>query len=200
MKGQRIGYIRVSTDVQNVDRQLEGIDIDRKFIDVASGKNKDRPAFQEMIRYIREGDLLIVHSLDRLGRNMVDILNIVESFIEKGIGIQFVKDNMSFSKQPTAVEKLILQTMASFAEFERNILKERQREGIEIAKAKGLYKGRRRALKLDQVIELNKKVEMGIPKARVAREFGISVVTLYEYLKDYRFQDSLDIKRKEAAA
>jgi len=183
-KVQRIGYVRVSAADQNTERQLEGVELDRIFTDKASGKDVKRPQLQAALDYLREGDSLHVHSLDRLARNAEDLLRIVRELTERGVSVEFVKNKMTFAggtADPMA--KLMLTMLAGFAAFERDLIRERQREGIAIAKANGAYKGRKKALKPDEANELRKQAYAGIPKADLARAFGISRETVYQYLR-----------------
>ena len=180
--GKTIGYIRVSTIDQNTDRQLDGIKCDRTFIDKVSGKDTNRPALQELLSFIREDDTLLVHSQDRLARNLVDLRNIVNDLVTKGITVKFIKENLTFTNQDDPIAIMMLSQLGGFAEFERTWSKIRQREGIELAKAKGIYKGRTPKLSQEQIIELNNKINLGIPKAKIAKEFGVSRYTLYKYL------------------
>lgn len=184
MKTQRIGYIRVSTIEQNEARQLEGVQVDRQFIDKASGKDTNRPQLQEAIKYVRDGDTLIVHSMDRLARNVEDMLRLVRELNDKGVSVQFMKENMTFTAGSNDPRSMLMFTMLSaFAQFERSIIKERQLEGIAIAKAKGVYQGGKPKLKPEQTAKLIEMVNSGIPKAKVARHFKITRETLYSYLR-----------------
>ena len=184
MTGQRVGYVRVSSIDQNPDRQLEGVMVDKKFVECASGKDTNRPQFAEMMRYIREGDTLIVHSMDRLARNLDDLRRTIQSLIKRSISVEFVHENLKFTGEASPIAVLMLSIMGSFAEFERGIIRERQREGIELAKKRGAYKGRRRSLTNDEMLKVKEKIEFGVSKARVAREFGVSTVTIYQYLRE----------------
>lgn len=184
MKGQKIGYKRVSTVDQNAERQLEGIELDRVFSEQASGKDTNRPQLQACMAYLREGDALLIHSMDRLARNVEDMLRIVRELNNKGVTVQFMKENMVFAAHSEDPRSVLMMTMlTAFAQFERSLIRERQREGIAIAKAKGKYKGRKPALSADQVLTMKERVESGVAKAKVAREFKISRETLYQYLK-----------------
>jgi DNA invertase Pin-like site-specific DNA recombinase len=141
MSGKKIGYIRVSSFEQNPERQLEGIIVDKKFIDKVSGKNTARPQLESMIDYAREGDTIIVHSMDRLARNLDDLRKLVVQLTNKKIRIEFVKEALTFTGEDSPISKLILSVMGAFAEFERALIKERQTEGIALAKKNGAYKG-----------------------------------------------------------
>lgn len=183
MPGERVGYIRVSSADQNIERQLENIPLDRVFTDKASGKNANRPELEALMRFIREGDIVIVHSLDRLARNLDDLRKIVHTLTEKGIQIQFIKENLTFTGEDSPMANLLLSVMGAFAEFERELIRERQREGIAIAKQRGAYKGRKKFLSDNQVLEMKAAVLSGKKKSTVARKFGISRETLYQYLR-----------------
>jgi DNA invertase Pin-like site-specific DNA recombinase len=151
MKGQRVGYKRVSSIDQNPERQLEGVTVDRTFTDKVSGKNADRPQLQEMLAYIREGDTVVVHSLDRLARNLVDLHHIVKTITDKKAAVTFVSENLTFTGDDSPLSVLLLQVLGAFAQFQRIIIREAQREGIAIAKRKGVYKGRKKALTPEDV-------------------------------------------------
>ena len=177
--GKRVGYIRVSTLDQNTERQLEGVTLDKAFTDKASGKDTRRPELQRALEYLREGDTLVVHSMDRLARNLDDLRKIVMGLTRKGVAVEFSKERLTFTGEDSPMSLLMLSVMGAFAEFERALLKERQREGIALAKRKGLYKGRKPSLTEERVRELRKRVASGEKKAVLAREFNISRQTLY---------------------
>jgi DNA invertase Pin-like site-specific DNA recombinase len=181
--GQRIGYIRVSSFDQNSERQLENRELDRSFIDKASGKDAKRPQLAALTAFVRTGDIVIVHSMDRLARNLDDLRHIVQTLTRRGIRIEFVKEQLTFTGEDSPMANLMLSVMGAFAEFERALLRERQREGIALAKQHGLYRGRKRALSDAQIANLRKRLASGEKKAVVAREFGISRETLYQYLR-----------------
>ena len=183
MIGQKIGYIRVSSVEQNTERQLDGLAMDRTFTDKVSGKSTDRPQLQEMLRFVRGGDHLFVHSMDRLARNLIDLRQMVQNLTNRGVKVTFVKESLTFNGDDAAMSVLLLSVMGAVAEFERSILRERQAEGIRIAKVKGVYKGRKASLTIDQAEEVRQKVAAGIPKAKVAREYKCSRETLYKYLR-----------------
>lgn len=182
-KGQRVGYIRVSSYDQSADRQLDGIELDRVFTDRASGKDTERPQLQALLAYAREGDTLVVHSMDRLARNVDDLRRIVQSQTQRGIHVRFEKENLSFTGESSPIADLMLSVLGAVAQFERDLIRERQREGIALAKLRGAYRGRRRALPPDKILELRQRVAAGEKKATVAREAGISRETLYQYLR-----------------
>lgn len=183
MAGERIGYIRVSSLEQNTDRQLDGLELDNIFTDKVSGKSTDRPALQEMLRHLRKGDQLFVHSMDRLARNLIDLRQMVAELTAKGVRVQFMKEGLTFTGDDAPMSMLMLSIMGAVAEFERSIIRERQAEGIKIAKTKGVYKGRKASLTYDQVEEVRLKVAAGVPKAKIAREYKCNRETLYRYLR-----------------
>lgn len=185
MKGQLVGYIRVSSVDQNTERQLEGVQLDKVFTDKASGKDTNRPQLQAAMEWVRAGDTLIVHSMDRLARNVEDMLRLVRVMNDKGVTVQFVKENMNFAAgkdDPRA--NLMFAMLGAFAQFERSLIKERQREGIELAKAKGVYKGKQPKLSAEQLTRLRHSIEQGVPKSQVARNFSISRETVYRILRE----------------
>jgi len=182
MKGQRVGYIRVSSLDQNTARQLSDVDLDKVFEDKVSGKSVERPQLKAMLDFVREGDTIVIHSLDRLARNLDDLRRLVNDLTGRGVRVQFIKENLIFSGDDSSMSKLLLSIMGAFAEFERSLTLERQREGISIAKAKGAYKGRKKALSKEQIEELKRRVESGEKKSHVAESFKISRFTLYKYL------------------
>lgn len=183
--GQRVGYVRVSTLDQRTDRQLEGIELDRRFADKASGKDAQRPQLQAALEYLREGDTLIVHSMDRLARNVRDLLSIVEALTGRGVSVEFVSNNLRFTGDgDSPMSRLMLTVLGAVAEFERALILERQREGIALAKARGVYRGRRPSLSEEQTQELVRRAEAGEAVATLAREFGISRETAYQRIRN----------------
>lgn len=191
MKGQRIGYIRVSSLEQNSARQLEGVQVDRTYEDRVSAKDLQRPNLQAMLTYVRENDVVVVHSMDRLARNLDDLRHLVKMLTQKGVAVQFVKENLTFSGEDTPMANLMLSVMGAFAEFERSLSKERQREGVALAKARGAYKGRKKLLSGEKVEALRKRAsDRTETKAQLARDFGISRETLYQYLRTEGQQSS----------
>lgn len=182
-KGQRVGYARVSTIDQNADRQWEVLDCDRIFTDRVSGKSIDRPALQELIAYVRQGDTLVVSSMDRLARNLDDLRKLVQQLTARGVQVEFIKENLTFTGQDSSMAHLMLSILGAVAQFERDLIRERQREGIALAKTRGVYRGRKQALSDEQVSLLQHRVQTGEKKATLAREFGISRETLYQSLR-----------------
>jgi len=183
MKGQRIGYVRVSSFDQNPERQLEQVQVDRVFTDKASGKDTHRPQLDAVLAFARDEDTVVVHSMDRLARNLDDLRKIVQSLTKRGVRIEFVKEHLTFTGEDSPIANLMLSVMGAFAEFERALIRERQREGIALAKQRGVYRGRKKSLIPEQVAQLRQRVQAGEQKSQLAREFGISRETVYQYLR-----------------
>ncbi len=185
MTSQRIGYIRVSSLDQSSERQLDGVELDKVFTDKASGKDMNRPQLQAALSHVRAGDALIVHSMDRLARNVEDMLRLVREMNGRGVSVEFIKENMNFTAGSDDPRSTLMFTMLSaFAQFERSLIRERQREGIAIAKAKGtVYKGRKPALNAERVTQLREQAATGANRSKLAKEFGISRETLYQYIR-----------------
>lgn len=178
-----MAYIRVSGLDQNADRQLEGIVVDRMFTERVSGKDVHRPQLAAMLSFVRDGDTVVVHSMDRLARNLDDLRRVVRELNAKGVRVQFVTEQLTFTGEDTAMANLLLSVMGAFAEFERALIRERQREGIALAKKRGVYRGRRRSLSEEQAARLRQRAREGVPKTTLARELGISRETVYQYLR-----------------
>ena len=190
MTGKDIGYIRVSTHDQNTARQLDGVHLDKVFEEHASGKNAERPALQACMEYVRDGDVLHVHSIDRLARNLRDLLTIVTELQKQKVALKFHKENLTFAggndaSQGDAFQELQLHIIAAVAQFERALILERQREGIAIAKKAGKYRnvGRKPILSDEQISELRIKLTNGGKVAILAREYGVSRQTIYSWLR-----------------
>ena len=173
----KIGYTRVSTLDQSTDRQELG-DI-RIFEDKASGKSTDRPALKEMLAYIREGDEVVVYSIDRLARNLRDLEDIIKEVNSKGASVTFMTERLTFSGSDDAMSTLMLQMMGAFSQFERSMIRKRQAEGIAAAKAKGKdspYKGRRQSIDRKVVMKM---LNAGEGMTAVARALGVSRQSIY---------------------
>jgi DNA invertase Pin-like site-specific DNA recombinase len=183
MDGQRIGYVRVSSFEQNPDRQLEAVSVARTFTDKASGKDTKRPELDQLLAFVREGDTVVVHSMDRLARNLDDLRRLVQQLTRRAIRIEFVKEGLTFTGEDSPMAHLMLSVMGAFAEFERSLLRERQREGIALARQRGAYRGRKRSLTADQITDLKRRIAAGERKAHVARELGVSRETVYQSLR-----------------
>jgi len=190
LKGQRIGYVRVSSLDQNADRQLELLNADRIFTEKASGKDTERPELNALLAYAREGDTIVIHSMDRLARNVDDLRRIVQNETRRGIHVQFIKENLTFTGEESPMANLMLSVLGAVAQFERDLIKERQKEGIALAKERGAYRGRTRSLDEAQLAELRRRASSGEKKAFLAREFGISRETLYQYLRQQHAREA----------
>jgi len=181
-----IGYIRVSSVGQNTERQLSGMVLDKVFTDKVSGKDTNRPQLQACMEYLRDGDTLHVHSLDRLGRSLMDLERIINQLVDKGVTIRFHKENMTFNKENNgSMGKLLLQILGAFSEFERNMTKERQAEGIAQAKQQGKHLGRFPKLDKQQRQEIKQKYEKGQTNITfLAKEYNVSRATIHNVLND----------------
>jgi DNA invertase Pin-like site-specific DNA recombinase len=160
----RVGYIRVSTLDQHTDRQLDGIDTDRLFTEKASGKDIARPQLDELIRFVRDGDTVVVHSMDRLARNLDDLRRIVRTLTDQGVSVEFVHEHLTFTGDDSPMANLMLSVMGAFAELERALIRERQAEGIAKAKQRGAYKGRKKSLTETQIHALIDRAACGEAK------------------------------------
>lgn len=182
-----VGYIRVSTLDQNADRQhiaLNAAHVEKIYEDHISGANTDRAQFQAMMQFLREGDELVVLSLDRLARNLRDLLATVETLGKRGVSVRFLKENLLFDARSNAdpTSKLMLSMVGAFAEFERSMIRSRQAEGIALAKARGAYKGRPRSVTDEQISKLKAALAQEVPLTKATRKVGISRTTAYRYL------------------
>ena len=183
--GKNIAYVRVSTAEQNETRQKEALkkyDIDKWFIEKASGKDTNRPRLQEMLEYIREDDTVYVEEFSRLGRSTADLLNTVQQIEDVGAKFVSLKENFD-TKTPTG--KLQMTMMAAIAEFERSMILERQREGIAIAKREGKYKGRKAVSVPNIGTYYDKYMRRKGTKVSIAHELGISRTTLDKLFREY---------------
>lgn len=184
--GQVIGYARVSSPQQNLDRQtirLTEAGAQKLFTDTVSGSRRDRPGLDAAVEYLRAGDTLLVASMDRLARSLVDLHTLVDELTTNGITVTFLQEGQSYSANPSPTGKLLLGMLGAVAEFERSIIRERQAEGIARAKARGVYKGRS-PIPPDKIDRARELIAQGVPKARVARDLGISRSALYNHLAE----------------
>ena len=184
-KTQTVAYARVSSTGQNLARQLEAVGpVDRVFEEkVSGGSRADRTALAECIRYVRDGDVVRVSSMDRLARSLRDLRDIVDEISAKGASVTFVKEQQTYGANTgDAIGQLMLNLLGAFAEFERSLIRERQSDGIRIAKDAGKYLGRARKLTPDQVDEARTLIKTGVPKTVIAQKLGINRATLYRAL------------------
>jgi DNA invertase Pin-like site-specific DNA recombinase len=182
MTGQNIGYIRVSSEGQNTARQLEGIKLDKEFIDTMTGSIRNRPQLEECLNYVRKGDTLHVHSIDRLARNLRDLQEIIDGLVCKDVTIKFYAENLTFTGDDSPMSKLTLHLMGAFAEFERTITRTRQREGIDTAKKEGKHLGRP---KLDKALseKIRQLKENGFSVSEISKQMDLSRPSIYKLLK-----------------
>ena len=182
--GANIGYIRVSSLDQHAERQLADCKLEKVFEDRASGKDTNRPQLHACLDFSREGDVLHVHSIDRLARNLENMQSIVRKFMDKGVSVYFVKENLRFHGGETSpMQDLLFHVLASFAQFERAMIRERQREGIAAAKREGRKLGRKKALTPEQERELCASATAGAKKKELAVRYGVSRPTVYRILQ-----------------
>ena len=183
--GQIVGYARVSSPEQNLDRQtsrLTDAGAQKLFTDTVSGSTRDRPGLDAALEYLRADDTLLVASMDRLARSLVDLHTLVDELTTNGITVTFLQEGQSYSANPSPAGKLLLSMLGAVAEFERSIIRERQADGIARAKARGVYKGRR-PVPGEKIEQARNLISQGVPKARVARDLGISRSSLYKHLE-----------------
>jgi DNA invertase Pin-like site-specific DNA recombinase len=188
MAHQNIGYIRVSSADQNADRQLVDLQLNKTFTDQITGSIKDRPKLNECIDYIRHGDTLYVHSIDRLARNLLDLQEIIQTIIQKGVILKFVKENLVFTSINDPMATLTLQIMGAFAEFERTMIRTRQREGINAAKKAGKHLGRPHKIdnKFRKIVK--EKLENCQSIRSIAKDMSVSRATIYKAIEQLKSQ------------
>lgn len=185
-RGQKIGYARVSTTEQNLERQthrLHTAGCHKIFTDHTTGATHKRPGLARTIDYLRDGDHLIVVSMDRLARSLIDLNTLINELVKQGVTITFLTEKQTYSQQTTPIAQLMLGLLGAVAEFERAIIRERQADGIARAKARGAYRGRPKLLTDTQIAQAHHWATIGIPKADIARRLGIGRSTVYRYLK-----------------
>lgn len=170
-----VGYIRVSTVDQNTDRQLDGYSLDKVFEDKCSGKDTKRPALQQLIEYVREGDTVVVHDISRMARNLEDLLSLVKMFNAKGVAVRFHKENLSFTGEDSPMQELMLSMLGAVYQFERSMILERQREGIQQAKAAGKYKGGKPRVDAEAI---KAALESGMSIRKVAESLNVGISTV----------------------
>lgn len=183
MEARRLGYKRVSSVDQHPDRQLVGTATNQIFTDYASAKDAHRPELQALLQTARAGDTIVAHSIDRLARNLEDLRRIVNDCTARGIRVQFLQEGLIFAGDDSALAHLLLSIMGAFAEFERSLIRERQREGVALAKERGAYAGGARKLSPALIDELRGLAADGTPRAQLARRYRISRQTIYRYLQ-----------------
>lgn len=182
MKHQVVGYIRVSSQGQNTARQLAGLKLDKEFVDIMSGSTKNREKLIACMDYVREGDTLLVESIDRLARNLRDLQEIIHSLIQKGVSVKFVKENLTFTANQDPMATLMLQMMGAFAEFERTMIRSRQKDGIEAAKKSGKHLGRPTKIDEKTTETVKHLKEKGTSIRQIAFKLNLARATVYKVL------------------
>jgi len=183
----KIGYARVSTYEQNLDLQKDALrqaGCEKIFVDHASGARTERPGLDQALEYIREGDVFCVWRLDRLGRSLKHLIEVVERLEKEGVGFVSLQEGFDTT---TSGGKLIFQIFGALAEFERNLIRERTKAGLKAARARGRLGGRRPKLKPDQIETMKKMDEAGkLSVGEICRVFRISKPTFYAYRKKWQ--------------
>ncbi|MBD5401001.1 recombinase family protein [bacterium] len=183
----KILYARVSSIGQNLDRQIQNAEqYDKVFEDKCSGKDTNRPALQEMLGYIREGDNVFCHEMSRLARNNFDLIDLVNKILSKGASVHFIKENLNFYPDKSdPISQLMLGVLAAISQFNRNLINERQKEGVLIAKLNGRYKGTKKHLTNAQIQELKELAQnkQAWPVKKLMERYNISRASVYNYLK-----------------
>ncbi len=178
----KLGYVRVSSVDQNTARQLSGVECDKIFTDKCSGNSTARPELEALRDYAREGDIVLVHDISRLARNIEDLINLIRLFNAKGVAVQFQKENLKFTAdQSNPINNLMLNLLGCVYQFEREMMLERQREGIAKAKAAGKYKGKPKTVDRERIWSL---LEEGMSIRKIASEMNISPVTVQKIKKE----------------
>ena len=176
----RVGYRRVSSVDQSLARQDLG-DCERVFEEKLSGGSTDRPVLQEMIAFVRSDDVVVIHSIDRLALNLMDLQSIIKELNDKGASVHFITEQLTFSSDGgSSFQTLQLQMLGAFAQFERTMIRKRQAEGIATAKAKGVYAQRKRTVNPDKIKQL---FDDGLTKAAIAKQLNISRMSVYSSLQ-----------------
>lgn len=186
-----VGYVRVSSPDQQALRQLEGVSVARVFTDAVSGKNTQRPGLKACLDFIRDGDTLHVHSIDRLARNLQDLMRMLSDLTDKGVTVHFHKEKLIFSSDDNSFQRLHMQIIGAVAEFERELIRERQKEGILQAKKLGKYKGRKCALNAEQTERIRERINSREKITVLAREYGVTRQTIYRHLHRQSISESL---------
>ncbi|EHU3033142.1 TPA: recombinase family protein [Acinetobacter baumannii] len=192
--GQTVGYIRVSTTDQNTIRQLDGVELNKTFVDKISGSTgiKDRPELKKLFEYVRAGDTVVIHSFDRLARDLNILISLIQQLNDKGVALKSIKEDITFNGANNAMDKFILHIFGAVAEFQKSLIAEARQEGINKRKKLGLYEGRKPSLSEEQqealrarIKEKNSSMEnyKKIKWSAVAKEFKVSEPTLMRYIK-----------------
>ena len=189
----KIGYARVSTGLQNLDLQqdsLEEYGCEKIFSDKMSGIKSNRPGLDQAISYARSGDTIVVWRLDRLGRNMEDLIAIVNALNNRGISFHSIQENITMDKS-NATGQLMFHLFAAFAEFERNLIMERSAAGRIAARARGRLGGRPEKLTKDDMVLIRSLIDNGTPIKAIAEKWNVSRSTIYRYLEKEQSQSKV---------
>lgn len=184
ISGQILGYARVSSSSQNLDRQrtaLRDAGVQRIWEDTITGATRDRPELNKALDFAREGDTLVVVSMDRLARSVPDLHSIVTDLTSRGVAVRFLTENQTYTADSDPMSRYMLSVLGAAAQLERELIRERQADGIAAAKARGVYE-RAPALTAEEVHEARELAQKGVPKAVIARRFNVARSTLYKYL------------------
>lgn len=179
-----IGYVRISTVGQNISGQLDGVDLEHTFTEKASVNDTNRPELVSALRCLRAGDTLHVDSIDRLARNMVDLLDLVKSINGMGASVHFHKEALYLTGDDSPMQTLQLQLMTSFAQFERSLINERAAEGRQVAIAKGVKFGRKPKFKNTERQQVLSLLSAGVPARKIALDLDMSRQTVYRIKRD----------------
>lgn len=193
----KIGYARVSTGLQNLDLQEDSLTSEgcqKIFTDKVSGAKSKRPRLDNAIEFAREGDTIVVWRLDRLGRNMQDLITIVNQLNDRGVSFYSIQENITMDKS-SSTGQLMFHLFAAFAEFERNLILERSTAGREAARARGRFGGRPEKLTKQDLDLLKTLVDNGTSIKTIAEKWNVSRTTIYRYLNKME-EDNNDRKEK----
>ena len=192
--GKRIGYKRVSTNEQNPDSQLIGIELDKVFVEIETGySTTNRHQLKNLKEYVRDDDIVFVECMDRLGRNGYDLDETVEFLLKKGVQIHFVREGIILGKKNDLMSKLAYDMMKYFIHFFSQLAKERQKRGIEEAQRQGKYKGRASKFTPQMSDKIKELMETRDPKSKICKELGISRFNLYRYLEKIQNSKNLAV-------
>lgn len=175
-----VGYVRVSSADQNTERQLDGMKLDKVFEEKMSGRNTDRPQLQTCLEFLREGDRLHIHSMDRLARNLKDLLTIVDDLTTRGVTVKFKTENLEFTSKENPMGQLMLAMLGACHQFELAMIRARQKEGIAKAKERGQQLGRQ-SLDPKLVAKIKKKRAAGEKVVDIAAALNVGQSTVYKY-------------------
>ena len=175
-----VGYMRVSSIDQCLDRQLDGVKLDRVYEEKVSGKDRERPQLKECISFLRQGDTLHIHSMDRLSRNLKDLLNIVSELVDKNVAVTFKTENLTFAGKGNPMGYLMLSVFGAVNQFEIANLKIRQKEGVAKAKARGQQFGRK-SLSKKKIKEINDRLGAKQKVSEISVDMNIGQSTIYKY-------------------